>query len=97
MLLSVNRLVARKITQNYFCYFILISFFVKRTKKKKYSAYGAIQPNRKDFAVIADEKSFERGYFDFECTSDGLRDVAAALQTPNWGGGPGQLWGPKLI
>ena len=25
------------------------------------------------------------------------RDVAAAPQTPQLGGGPGQLWGPKLV
>ena len=28
--------------------------------------------------------------------NDVSRDVAAAPQTPNWGG-PGQLWGPKLV
>ena len=26
-----------------------------------------------------------------------IRDVAAAPQTPNWGGGAGQLWGPKIV
>ena len=25
------------------------------------------------------------------------RDVATAPQTPQLGGGPGQLWGPKLV
>ena len=26
-----------------------------------------------------------------------VRDVAAAPQTPQLGGGAGQLWGPKLV
>ena len=30
-------------------------------------------------------------------TNIAARDVAAAPQTPNRGGGPGQLWGPKLV
>ena len=44
----------------------------KELKRKNILVYGTIRPNRKDLPVIADEKSFERGNFDFKCTSDGL-------------------------
>ena len=30
-------------------------------------------------------------------STDGIRDVAAAPKPPNWGGGAGRLWGPKLV
>ena len=45
---------------------------LKELKRKNILAYGTIRSNRKDFPVIADEKSLERGDFDFKCTSDGL-------------------------
>ena len=45
---------------------------LKELKRKNILAYGTIRSNRKDLPVIADEKSLERGDFDFKCTSDGL-------------------------
>ena len=45
---------------------------LKELKRKNFLAYGTIRPNQKDLPVIADEKSIERGDYDFKCTSDGL-------------------------
>ena len=45
---------------------------LKELKRKNILAYGTIRPNRKDLPVVANEKSLERGDFDFKCTSDGL-------------------------
>ena len=45
---------------------------LKELKRKNILAYGTIRSNRKDLPVIADEKSLERGDFDFKYTSDGL-------------------------
>ena len=45
---------------------------LKELKRENILAYGTIGPNRKDLLVIADEKSVERGDFEFKCTSDGL-------------------------
>ena len=45
---------------------------LKELKRKNILAYGTIRPDRKDLPLIADEKSLERGDFDFKCTSDAL-------------------------
>ena len=52
-------------------FFSLVSF-LKELKRKNILVYGTIRPNRKDLPVIADEKSLERGDFEFKCTSDGV-------------------------
>ena len=45
---------------------------LKELKRKNILACGTIRPNRKGLPIIADEKSLEKGDFDFKCTSDGL-------------------------
>ena len=52
--------------------FISSVLLFKELNRKNILAYGTIRPNRKDLPVIADEKSLERGDFDFKCTPDGL-------------------------
>ena len=72
MLLSVNRLVARKILKVIFDIFFSSVPLLKELKRKNILAFGTIRPNRKDLLIIADKKSLERGDFDLKCTSDGL-------------------------
>ena len=45
---------------------------LKELKRKKYFDLWNYTTKTQKFAVIADEKSFERGDFDFKCTLDGL-------------------------
>ena len=52
--------------------FFLSVPLLKELKRKNILVYGTIRLNWKDLPVIADEKSLERGDFDFKCTSDGL-------------------------
>ena len=45
-------------------------------------------------AAVALQKFLYPNLFHLTCVT---KDVAAAPQTPQLGGGPGQLWGPKLV